>query len=82
MAKTAGPTKAQVRELEKLRREWVGFRQAHLYTQGRLAEELGISKRTVQYIESGKGQRASWLCAPRADTAARFNALKKKLEPR
>jgi DNA-binding XRE family transcriptional regulator len=49
----------------------VGFRKAHLYTQVRLAQTLGISRRTVQYIEDE--DFTAW--GPNAETLARFRAL-------
>lgn len=61
----------------KIAKEWISFRTRYLFSQVRFAETLGISRRTVQYVESGKGQNPAWPCIPMPETMAKFQALKK-----
>jgi DNA-binding XRE family transcriptional regulator len=51
--------------------EWRKFRKDHLFTQVKLAEVLGLCRRTVQLIEKGK-------VTPLPSTQRLFNALKVK----
>ncbi len=62
--------------------EWKEFRLVHSYTQKKLAEALGVSRRTIQYVERGNQGRPELPCIPRGETVAKFRALKKKLERR
>lgn len=59
------------RERKDRAHEWKGFRKARLFTQIRLADVLGISRRTVQQIEAGK-------VAPHPSTLGKFIGLKEK----
>ena len=74
------PTKAQKARQRAIAREWTQFRVKHLFSQVRLAEALGVSRRTVQYVETGKSHRPEWACIPSDETQRRFNALKAKFE--
>ena len=68
--------KASEKDLERRevrRGEWSSFRTQYLLTQKRLAEVLGISRRTIQMIEGGK-------ITPRANTLRKFLVLKSKYE--
>lgn len=65
---------------KRIAKEWKAFRRTFLFSQVRLAEALGISRRAVQYVESGKGQHPDWPCIPMADTQGKFRALKMKYE--
>jgi transcriptional regulator with XRE-family HTH domain len=56
------------------------FRSDHLLSQEEFGKLIGISRRTVQYVENGNSSRPEWLCMPLPDTMARFRALKKKHE--
>lgn len=51
--------------------EWYSFRKDNLFTQLRLAEVLGLSRRTVQMIEAGK-------ITPHPNTLRLFEALQAK----
>ena len=51
--------------------EWIDFRKDNLFTQIRLAEVLGLSRRTVQMIEAGK-------ITPHPNTLRLFEALQSK----
>ena len=43
--------KQEMEERQARANEWKAFRKDHLFTQTALAEALGISRRTVQYVE-------------------------------
>lgn len=45
-------TPADLRARRTRQEEWRAFRRDHLFSQRRLAEHLGVSIRTVQYVES------------------------------
>ena len=45
--------KAEQQERQKHAARWLQFRRDYLFTQTKLAEALGISRRTLQYIEAG-----------------------------
>ena len=47
-------SKAEMREREKHARRWLQFRKNFLFTQVKLAEELGVGRRTVQLIEHAR----------------------------
>lgn len=74
------PTKEQLARQRSIAKEWIRFRTKHLFSQQKLAETLGISRRTVQYVESGKGQNPDWPCIPADVTLRKFDALKAKFE--
>lgn len=59
--------------MAKLAKDWKAFRKRFLFTQESLAETLGVSRRAVQYAESGR-------CLPQPETQRRFNELKAKHE--
>jgi DNA-binding XRE family transcriptional regulator len=65
------PTEEDLKDRDSRREEWRKFRKDHLFTQVKLAEVLGLSRRTVQLIEAGK------VC-PFPDTLRKFLALKAK----
>lgn len=67
------PTEEDLNERQLRRREWVRFRKDFLFTQVKLADILGISRRTVQFIEAGE-------LTPLVSTLRKFNALKAKHE--
>lgn len=54
-------------------REWCAFRTQYLFSQKKLAEVLGISRRTVQQIEAGR-------ISPHQETLRLFSRLKEKYE--
>jgi DNA-binding XRE family transcriptional regulator len=62
------------KECRARRSEWIEFRRKYLFTQKRLAEVLGISRRTVQMIEGERVER------PHPDTLRAFLTLKIKHE--
>ncbi len=74
------PTKKDRTKQRAIAKEWKAFRAKYLFTQQHLAEALGVSRRTVQYVESGKGQSPDWPCIPGDETLAKFRALKTKFE--
>jgi DNA-binding XRE family transcriptional regulator len=65
--------KKVVKLVKKERREraeeWYRFRKENLFTQKRLADTLGISRRTVQQIEAGN-------VTPLYETQRRFAVLR------
>jgi DNA-binding XRE family transcriptional regulator len=63
------PTKADLERREHRQHEWTEFRKEYMFTQVRLAELLGVCRRTVQLIEAGK-------VTPLPVTLRRFLALK------
>lgn len=62
------------KEKEQRAEQWLGLRQKFLLTQIKMAELSGISRRTVQLVES-----AGLKGAPRFSTLRRFLDLKKRL---
>jgi DNA-binding XRE family transcriptional regulator len=74
--KEDGERLADEKEREGRRQEWVKFRHDNLFTQRRLAEIIGIARRTVQMIESGE------INHPHPDTLRKFLALKGKYKRR
>ena len=66
-------TPQDIRERKVRARVWREFRRIHLFTQSRLAETVGISRRTVQQIEGGR-------ITPYAETLRLFEVIKKKHE--
>lgn len=71
------PSKAQAARHREIRKEWRAFRRDHLFTQKQLAEQLGVSRRAVQYVEAPAPKRA---CLPSRTTQDRFRVLKAKFE--
>ncbi len=67
------PTDEDLEERQTRRREWSRFRKDFLLTQVKLADVLGISRRTVQFIEAGE-------LTPLASTLRKFNTLKAKYQ--
>jgi len=67
------PTEEDLEERQVRRREWIRFRKDNLLTQVKLAEVLGISRRTVQFVESAE-------LTPLQSTLRRFRTLKAKYE--
>jgi transcriptional regulator with XRE-family HTH domain len=67
------PSEEDLQERESRKQEWRRFRKENLLTQIRLAEVLGISRRTVQLIEAGR-------VTPFPGTLRKFLALKAKYE--
>lgn len=65
------PTEEDLERRTRRQAEWVEFRKEYLFTQKRLAEILGISRRTVQQVEAG-------LVTPLPDTLRSFLTLKAK----
>jgi len=64
-------TEEDLKDRDARQQEWRKFRKDHLFTQVKLAEVLGLSRRTVQLIEAGK-------VIPFPDTLRKFLALKAK----
>ena len=62
------PTEEDLARRQVLAKEWIDFREEFIFTQIRLAETLGLSRRTVQMVESGK-------ISPHPETLRKFNAL-------
>jgi DNA-binding XRE family transcriptional regulator len=63
--------KEDAKERKKRANEWRMFRRNNLFTQKRLAEIVGVSRRTIQQIENMH-------ITPRPQTLRRFIDLKKK----
>ena len=61
------------KEMQDRGREWLRFRLENLFSQMYLAETIGISRRTLQYIETAK-------LIPQAATIAKFEILRGKYE--
>ncbi len=66
-------TNRELKLRDKYRREWIAFRRMNIFTQVKLAETLGISRRTVQMVENRKVN-------PQRATLRRFMALQAKYE--
>lgn len=63
---------------QQIAKEWKTFRKRFMFSQQKLAEALGCSRRKVQYVESGNRQNPDWPCIPAEETQGRFRALKMK----
>jgi DNA-binding XRE family transcriptional regulator len=74
------PTAKQIAEQRAIADDWMNFRSKHLLSQDDFAKILGISRRTVQYVEHGNKKRPEWLCMPLPNTVAKFDRLKRKFE--
>lgn len=70
---TVAPSKEQVAKQKAIAKEFIAFRTKHLFSQVKLAEALGVSRRAIQYAEYGP-------CIPLPDTLKKFRALKNKYE--
>ena len=69
---TLGKTWKEKANKRKARaKRWTSFCKDFLFTQVQLAQALGISRRTCQYVMAGE-------VAPRADVDERFNLLWRK----
>jgi DNA-binding XRE family transcriptional regulator len=62
--------KSIAKERETRAHEWSTFRRRNLFTQAKLAETLGISRRTIQMIESARDNY------PHPGTIRKFLTLK------
>lgn len=67
------PTSQDLEKREERARVWRQFRKDYLFTQKRLADIVGISRRTVQQIEAGT-------ITPQSNTLRLFLVIKKKHE--
>jgi DNA-binding XRE family transcriptional regulator len=65
------PTEEDLEMRGKRAVEWRVFMKNYLFTESRLAETLGISRRTVQMIKAGK-------VSPNLNTLKLFESLKAK----
>jgi DNA-binding XRE family transcriptional regulator len=65
------PTPDDLKERKKRASEWKMFRRRHLFTQRRLADTVGISRRTVQQVENAH-------ITPHLSTLVLFEKLKRK----
>ena len=63
------PTEEDLKYREVRKQEWLDFRKTYMFTQVKLAEVLGISRRGVQLVEKGK-------VTPLPQTLRSFAALK------
>jgi len=62
-----------IKEMQTLSREWKRFRTSNLLSQKKLAENIEVSRRTIQDIEAGK-------ILPQAGTLAKFERLREIYE--
>ena len=67
------PSEEDLQEREVRKLEWQQFRKENLFTQVKLAEVLGISRRSVQLVEASR-------VSPFPGTLRKFLALKAKYE--
>jgi DNA-binding XRE family transcriptional regulator len=65
------PTEEELKERQRRAKVWRDFMADKLFTEQRLADTLGISRRTVQMIKAGR-------VSPHKDTLRLFDALKTK----
>jgi len=72
------PTAIQIARQKEIAKDWKTFRKIHLLSQDDFAKILGISRRTVQYVENGNKHKPEWLCMPLPNTTAKFDRLKRK----
>lgn len=72
------PSRALRAKQRRIREQFVKFRQRYLFSQAQLAEALGVSRRTVQYVETGNAQNPDWTCIPSRRTLERFQGLQAK----
>lgn len=67
------PTPRDLKERKQRALLWKGFRRDNLFTQGKLAQVLRISRRTVQQIEAAR-------VTPHPGTIRVFAVLKRKYD--
>lgn len=67
------PDEIDLEQRVERQHEWRTFRTRYLFSQKKLAEVLGISRRTVQEIEAGR-------ITPHMETLRLFSRLKAKYE--
>jgi DNA-binding XRE family transcriptional regulator len=67
------PSARELNEREKRASEWRAFRKNFLYSQRLLAQLLGVCRRTVQMIETGR-------VSPQVGTLRAFRDLRAKHE--
>jgi DNA-binding XRE family transcriptional regulator len=67
------PTRRDLKERQARAVEWKSFRKVYLFTQKRLGDIVGISRRTVQQIEAGK-------VTPHPATLRKFISYRQKCE--
>lgn len=65
------PTPDDIEHRQVVAKEWFEFRRDFKFSQKKLAETIGKSRRTVQMVESGT-------ISPHPETLKRFDALKQK----
>jgi len=72
MPRKAAPrlSEKEVAALERAE-EWKMFRRNHMFTQRRLAQMIGVSRRTIQQVENG-------YITPHQQTVRLFEAFKRK----
>jgi DNA-binding XRE family transcriptional regulator len=66
-------SKEDAEQRQQRAEEWKMFRRNNLFTQKRLAEVVGISRRTIQLVEYGA-------ITPQPQTLRRFIKLKRKYD--
>jgi DNA-binding XRE family transcriptional regulator len=67
------PTSRDISDRKVRATEWKEFRRDYLFTQKRLADIVGVSRRTIQKIEAA-------IVTPHPDTLRLFRAIQKKYE--
>jgi DNA-binding XRE family transcriptional regulator len=67
------PTEDELKERQKRAKVWREFMADKLFTEQRLADTLGISRRTVQMIKAGR-------VSPHKDTLRLFDSLKARYD--
>jgi DNA-binding XRE family transcriptional regulator len=70
----AKPSRKDSKQRRMRAQEWKLFRKNNLLTQRRLAENLNVSRRTIQQIEGG-------YINPHAETLRRFTTYRAKYDP-
>jgi hypothetical protein len=67
------PSEEALKEREERAEVWKQFMADHLFTEKRLAETVGVSRRTVQMVKAA-------LVSPHKDTLRLFDQLKAKYD--
>jgi hypothetical protein len=67
------PTEKELEQREKRAKVWKKFMEDNLFTEKRLAETIGVSRRTVQMVKAG-------LVTPHKNTLHLFDSLKSKYD--
>ena len=67
------PEKQDQKKRLKRAKEWKKFRDENLFTQKRLADIIGVSRRTIQQIEAGR-------ITPHPTTLRLFAVFKRKFD--